>query len=118
MRVCNRHDPLRLRIHDGIDAQVGESTHRVVGAVRPALVLAHHRNPIGVVAVGPQPRGVVDRNAGVVAKLGTGNAVGQILVVKGRPVAGEIDLRPRRDGDADRHQSRTHGGSQRNGGVR
>ena len=87
------------------DAQVGEAAHGVIGAVRPAFVLTDHGDAIGVVAVGSHPRGVVDGNAGVVAEFGTRDAVWEVLMIEGRPIAGQIDLRGGRDRQRARSQS-------------
>src|SRR5262252_11173090 len=62
--------------------------------MRLRLVLAQ-REDRGVPAVGFQARGVVDRQAEVVAELGSWNPVLLILVVAGGPLAGQVDLRER-----------------------
>ena len=46
------------------------------------------------------PRGFVDRNAEIVAELGTWNALRLIFPEARRPLAREIDLRRRRNGRA------------------
>jgi hypothetical protein len=52
---------LGLRIDLAPDAQVAETAKPVIRRVRPALVFLHHRNPVGIVAIGLQPGGLVDR---------------------------------------------------------
>ena len=92
MRVWNARMRCVSRIDVGRDPHVGETAHAVVGGVLTALVLADRGDAIGVVAVGPQPRRVVDRQAQVVGQLGTGQPLGTILVIDGHPLAGEIDF--------------------------
>ena len=87
-----REQPLLQRIDVSGDPHVGEPAHAVVGCVLAALIFADSGDAIGVVAVGSQAGGIVDRQAEVVAELGTGKPLGPILVIDGRPLSGEINL--------------------------
>ena len=60
-----------------------------------ALVLLQ-RQPRGIPAVGEEPRRAVDRQAAVVAQVGTGPTILLVLVPQRVPVARERRLRPRR----------------------
>ena len=82
-----RKDTLLQRIDVGGDPHVGETAHAIVGGMLAALILADSGDAIGVVAVGAQPRRVVDRQPQVVAELGAGQPLGTILVIDGRPLA-------------------------------
>ena len=88
----DREHALRQRIEDLLDAHVRQAAHRVVAAVRPALILGDDGDSIAVVRVAAQAAGVVQRDARVVAELGARQPLGLILVEQRRPVAGEIDL--------------------------
>ena len=57
------------------DPDVAEAAHRVVRSVRPALIFLHHRDAIGILAVGAQARRVVDRKFEVIAQFGTRKAL-------------------------------------------
>ena len=73
--------------------------------MRLGLMLAERQNR-GVPAVGLQAAGVVERKAGVVAELGTGNAVRLILVIERGPLAGHVPLGKGRTGG--QHDQRQH----------
>src|ERR1700719_2924024 len=70
----------------------------VVGGMRTTLPL---RQPVqrGVPAISPQPRRIVQGNAGVVAQLSAGPALLRIFVVPRGPLAGEINLGEHRNAD-------------------
>ena len=78
--------------------RAAQDVRRHVGA---ALVLGQRQAP-RVPAVGIQPAGRVDRQAGVVARIGTRSALGLVLVEQAHPVAVQVALRPRRRGDDNR----------------
>ncbi len=85
---------LRHRVEDLIDADVRRPAQRVSSGMRLGLVLAQRKDR-GVPAVGLHPRGVIDRQAEVIAEFRTGNPVLLILVIPSRPFAGEVHLRRR-----------------------
>ena len=84
--------PLRRVVDVERDAQVADAAEPVGGRMRLALVLGQ-RQQRRVPAVGAQPRGVVDRQAGVVADLGARHALDLVFVKDRRPHATQIDLR-------------------------
>ena len=59
--------------------------------MRLGLMLAQRQNR-GVPAVGLQAAGVVERQPGVVAELGTRNAVRLVFVIERGPLASEVPL--------------------------
>ena len=91
----NREHSLRQGIEDLLDSHVRETAHRVVAAVRPALVFSDDGDSIAVVGVAAQAPGVVQRNPRVVAELGPRQPLGLVLVEQRHPVAGKIHLRER-----------------------
>ena len=93
MRVWNASDALCDGIANRIHAHIGQPAHGIVGGVRTALILGNYGDPIRIVAVGPQPGGIVEGQSQVIAQFGTGNAVRKILVVQRRPASREIYLR-------------------------
>jgi hypothetical protein len=100
------HDLLTGVVHVGRDAQVADAAEAVGGGVRLALVFRQRQQP-GVPAVGAQPRRLVDRQARVVADVGSRNPLDLILMEDRRPHPREIDLRERRPADeTDRQDDR------------
>ena len=89
-----RDDLARDRIDFLRDAQLRGPTPDVVGRVRAALPF-RQRLDRGVPRFGAQPRGVADRNAQIVAKFGTGHALGLVFPETRRPLTGEVHLRGR-----------------------
>ena len=79
-------DLLRDRVHFSVDTDVGGPPQRVRGWMRLGLMLAK-RQDRRVPTVGLETAGVVQRNSGVVAEVGSGNAVRLVFVVERRPVA-------------------------------
>ena len=85
------------------DAQTRGPSRRVVGRVRLALPLGD-RPLRRIPRIRAQARGVVDGQAGVIADLGTGTPLGQLLVEALRPHPGEIHLCARRGARTERDQ--------------
>ena len=87
----------RDRIDDLAHVKVGAgAAHRVLRRMRPRLMLGH-RLDRRVPGQRLLPPGGIDREAGEVAQLGSGiDANQQLLFVRHRPRAGEIDHRRRR----------------------
>jgi hypothetical protein len=71
--------------------------------VHAALFLGQ-RNPRGIPAVRELPRGIADRQPGIVDELGTGDSLRLVLVIARLPHAGEVGLRETRPA---RHDERT-----------
>ena len=69
-----RDEPLRSLVDFAPDADVPESAHRIVRAMRAALIFLNDRNAVRVVAVGPHPGGVVERQFEIVSKFRTRQA--------------------------------------------
>ena len=103
--------PWRALVEDG---DVGGAAVDVRRDVDAALLFRHgdtRRIPAFRVAA----RAIGERQAGVVAELGAGHALAEVLLIPGRPGAGEIDLRGRRP-RAEREQDggqEAHEGSRR-----
>ena len=75
-----------------VDAHVGPGTaHEVDRRVRLRHALGQGQDR-GVPVRRLLPRGVVDRQPGVVAQLGAGSAMRLIFVDARRPLAGDVDL--------------------------
>ena len=83
---------LRHRIKFTRNTQVRRTAHIVIRPVRTALILAHHRNPVGIVAVTAQSRCRIERDSHVIAQFRAGEALGIILVKQRGPRTGEIDF--------------------------
>ena len=94
-RDVPRDHVLGHRVHGTADAQVRRTARRVIRRVRLALAFGH--GPFGrIPGIRAQPRRVVDRQTRVVADVGPGTALRQVLVESLAPHAGEIALRVRR----------------------
>ena len=63
---------LRRLIDFSPDSDVAEAAHRIVRSVRAALILLHHRNPVGIVAVGSHAGRIVDRKLQIITEFRTG----------------------------------------------
>src|SRR5437667_4760160 len=92
---------LRIGIALVPDAELHRTAEDVAGVIDLALVLGD-RAARDVPAVGVEARGLVDRQAGVVAPVAAGHAIHLILVVAPVPFAFEADLRRCRPADCER----------------
>src|SRR5215475_6650175 len=88
-----RDEPLRSLVDLARDADIAESTHRIVRAMRPALIFLNDRNAVRVVGVRPHPCGIVERQFEIISKFRPGQAFRRILVIERCPLTGKIDLR-------------------------
>ena len=85
-------DPLRGGIVVSPDAQWRQPAKGIVGRVRTALILLHHRDAVRIPGLGAQPAGLAERKPGVVTQFRTGNPLDRVLVVQGCPLPGEVHL--------------------------
>ena len=103
-----RDDPAGNRIEVGDDPQVLRSHHHVLRGVQDALPLGH-RLQRHLVGVGAGAAFVVQRDAGVIADVGSGRALDPVFVDPVGPRAREIDLRERRRRAQAEHDRRRGG---------
>ncbi len=85
-------DGLGLVVDNGADTQIADAAKPVSRWVRLALMFGHGQQR-SAPTVGPEPRRVGDRQAGVVADVRAGHALDLILVHDRGPIAGQIHLR-------------------------
>src|SRR5207249_7584622 len=90
--VLDRNEFLTLRIALFPDAQLQRTAIDVRRDVYLTLMFLEGQAR-RVPAERPLPGGVVDGKAGIVREVGARNALREVLVIAGRPAAGQIDLR-------------------------